>query len=1033
LFASFFFSGASALIYEVVASRLLLRVLGATLLSTTVVLTIFMGGLAAGAFLSGRLPGGKRRRTLLLYGWLELGIGLSGAALCLLFSHFVIDSVWPFFDQLAGANLLALTGLRCLFALTVLAVPTCLMGATLPAVCNYFSTERVAAQEVNKLYWANTCGAVLGTAAGGFILVPALGLSGALLIAAAVNLLVGSISLYVLRFVPEEAATDSLGCREGGTMSDSLISGQGAGQTAGEPAWQSAQAGMLTACVFFSGALAMMLEVVWIRLFCLIFGSTIYAFSCVLAVYLAGLSAGCGIAARWRTRPGGLTIASLLLAAGAAVYLGLWFLTCLPQVLVWLEQCFSAGAGSPTFAAACAARFISAAIIVVPPAALTGAILPLCLRASADLHELAAKRMSYLYGFNLLGAIAGAWFAGFVAIPTLAKLFASGMQMTMLLVASAEIGLAALVIVVSGWHARATDDRRKRSIMVPALLFALPPVAFFFLRPPWDAAAMSSGISFSAKTSNQSAAGEDLLFYREGLNTTVTVGRVVPANVIYLKNDGKVDVSLPLDPDKPAPSCDLGTQVLLGELPALIHTGPVREVLLVGYGSGTTAGSLLRNPQLEKLTVVELEDAVMAADVFFRRVNNNPLSSRRSTVKTDDGRSVLASGPASLSGKYDCIVSQPSEPWVAGSGDLFSQEFWQIGRSSLKPGGVFCQWVQLYGLTPEYLACLCRTFGSVFPETIVFHQPGAGEIILVGFNGTVVIDCHQLAKRFSEPDVKGDLARAGIRSPGAVLDLIVQGPPELRAFVNDAGCKTHDHRLNTDDNLLLEYRLPQDLVGAGALVEGNLAWLGQTGVNLAEITKGAAQMRAEQKAGKPWVPFLERGQFAEAYRLLAQAAQRDSNDPEIQGELGLACVRLKRYSEGEQHLRAALTLDPSGFKERLLLAKILLSAGRKEEGLEELKTAAAVKPGNPEPPLVAALFFIKLGSYDLARENIRQYEKRVLQSPLCKRLLSLVERAAGGTAQDSNGQKIWHLSDAGGQPAGDRDLAELLRQEDLER
>ena len=268
-----------------------------------------------------------------------------------------------------------------------------------------------------------------------------------------------------------------------------------------------------------------------------------------------------------------------------------------------------------------------------------------------------------------------------------------------------------------------------------------------------------------------------------------------------LKNNGKVEASN---------RNDMPTQILVGLLPTLLHPAAKQNVFLVGYGSGVTVGAITQDDRVARIDVAELEPAVLeAADRYFAQVNHSPAADPRVHRSIGDGRNVLiASGRA-----YDVIVSEPSNPWIAGVASLFTRDFYRLAKRSLAPGGIFCQWAQLYELGPARVKMIYRTFHEVFPYVYAF-TPGdeTTDTILLGSDRPIPLDLEVLRARMSASKVlAAELERADVETPEDLVASIFLGPDEVAAFTAGA-------EINTDDNALLEHTAPRDLL---ASVRGN--------------------------------------------------------------------------------------------------------------------------------------------------------------------------------------------------------------------
>ncbi len=1019
----FFFSGAAALSYEVVWARLLTRIFGATLFSSTTVITVFMAGLAAGAYLSGRFYP-CRGNLWKTYAWIEAATGTSSLVLSFLFSQSIISLFWPLLAQFTGSSSVLLLAGRFLLAAIVLAVPTCLMGATLPVACSYLANNTAPVhRQASYLYAASTTGALFGAFVTGFLLLPSLGLSNTLKTAVAVNFLLAATALALSRQLPtvkvskyqehkipeltdETVATDS---RSGahaavpvsGSISEKAASAE---HPRGKPGRSDRLGKAVTLLLTVSGAASMILEVVWIRLFSLIFSSSSYSLSAVLTLVLAGLAGGAWLGSRMSGKRGNpLLLGYLQLLAGATIYLSLFFISVLPYALLSCEQALAGLTGQASFACLMTARFAVAALVILPTSCSLGALFPLAITVVVRQPAEAAFKVGRLYAFNTAGAIVGTWLAGFIIIPLSAQITVSGIQTTLAMTASLELAAGAFVIMWWQWRKRSTS----RTFALAILAAAAGSVVI--LRPDWDPELMSSGVSFTSSaqllksgqnlfkgSSSTTESGNNLLYYREGLNTTVTVGSSRHANIIYLKTDGKVDVSVPLDPCLPSPGSDLATQVLLGVLPTFLHRGPISDALLLGYGSGTTAGCLLHSQCLGKLTVCELESSVLATNKLFIHVNKMPTSlanAGKLNIVEQDGRNYLSLLPH----KLDLIVSQPGDPWVGGSSDLFTREFWQLAATKLKDNGLFCQWIQLYAITPRYLAILCRTFTTVFPETYMFQPSGGGEVILIGCKGSIEKDISSLTAKFAQPSLRRDLLRISIHSPCELLSLLKKEPGELSNFTAKMARMTGDNRLNTDDNLLIECELPKQLAFSDDLLQRNLSALGC--LEPSQAAPAHSDLLALKAAGKqPWKSDQA------AFNCLEQAVAHDPLDVDSLYSLGRELMHRGNNSLSEKYLRASLDLDPNQFAPRLCLAKLLCRTKRLPAGLEQLKIASSLKPDASEPLLFATVMFYQLHAWSLALENLQELEQRSKGNPVCDLLAQAILSHLG-----LHQQAHWHL------------------------
>jgi spermidine synthase len=256
---------------------------------------------------------------------------------------------------------------------------------------------------------------------------------------------------------------------------------------------------------------------------------------------------------------------------------------------------------------------------------------------------------------------------------------------------------------------------------------------------------------------------------------------------------------------------DMPTQVMLGQLPMLI--APERNNgLIIGYATGVTVGAMLQSP-IQSVTCVELEPATVEGSRFFEHVNNRPLDDPRTQLIIDDARTFLRVSPS----RYDVIVSEPSHPWVPGVANLFTEEFFELGRSRLSDQGIFVQWVQIYQLSTESLRSVLATYHKVFPHVLVFRVGGLSrgkDLLLVGSNQPLKLD--QLAERITDERMANELRRVNLNSEADVRSWFVCDETRLGPAVAGA-------RINTDDNMHIETTVPREAFRP--LMQTNVEWV----------------------------------------------------------------------------------------------------------------------------------------------------------------------------------------------------------------
>jgi spermidine synthase len=701
--ALFFASGATTLVYEVLWMRRLGLVLGGSATSVTVTLTAFMAGLALGAALVGRLPPLGRRRAIGVYAGLEA----AGAAWALAF---------PWLLDAGAAALPLLSGTPHVLAFALLLPPATALGATWPVVA-----REAGADGATGLYAANTTGAVLGALVPAFVGMPLFGVRATELAAAAVGLGIAAAAWGWARGAAGDAAPlPASSERAGGAEArlGSVASARGRWLVGARPPSGPVVLGAAAA----AGFAALGLEVVWTRLAAVALGGSVHTFALVLAAFLVAVAAGAWIGRRWPRDPA-VGLAVSLGALGGLALLGAAGWGLLPYGVAVLYQAFGPEGLLPGSAALAAVAMGGAPVA-------SGSAFACAVRCRAATLERDAPR---LYLANTIGCIVGSALGGMWALPVLQ---AHGATTLFALVAAG----AGAVVIARPWP-------------------LLAPVALALLVPGWDARLYAVGVHLRISDfADPSVAairrfadeGWDLLFYEHGATAAVAVGRSRRTGNVWLSTNGKVDAST---------GDDMPTQLLSGRLPVAIAADP-GEVLVVGLASGVTTGAVLADPRVRELTTLEIEPAIVRASRFFEPVNGRPLDDPRATLVVDDARAWLRRTDRS----FDVIVSEPSNPWITGVSNLFTQEYWRLTRARLRPDGVMVQWVQLYGMGPEELRGLIRTFLDVYPSTWLFETIPGSDVLLI-----------------AAPSLPADLPLAP-----------TLGPAELRALAGEGWRNTDD-------------------------------------------------------------------------------------------------------------------------------------------------------------------------------------------------------------------------------------------------
>jgi spermidine synthase len=775
----FVLSGATGLIYEVLWARMLGLVFGATTLAVSTVLAAFMGGLALGSALAGKLAR-RIKRPLSTYGWMEIGIAVYALLVPLLFRW--IDHVYALIWQQLHPDYFAFSLWRFLLSGLVLLVPTTLMGATLPVLAAALvRSSRRDSNSVTRLYACNLAGAILGTLAAGFVLLPAIGVTRTIAVAALMNVVVGVIAIVLQRRARSSAAADVAKIEVDRSLSQA----------------DSGRFWFFVALA--SGFVTISTQVSWTRILTMIIGSSTYAFSIVVALFLIGLAIGASIVAR-KDRSQSLRMLTLKveLLTAISLLLSLFVLNKIPALLVTLGLHFQ----TSSWAGLLGLQILSATLLILVPALLMGMVMPLVLAWAGTDPERAVARVGRSYAVNTLGAIAGAFVSGFILIPKTSTRF------TLLLAAACCLVVAGVAYQPA---APGRDPALKRSLAIG--LTPVVAILFFILAPPMNLADLSIGAYDSLVrvlaqtregTKDQTAVGPDvheLLMYEEGPTATVSVRR--DQNTVSMAINGRTNAS--------DSNSDMPTQVMLGQIPLLVAPR-IESGLVIGYATGVTVGSMLQSP-VQSVTCVELEPGTVAGSRFFEHVNNRPLDDPRASLIIDDARTFLRVTP----NRYDMIVSEPSHPWVPGVANLFTEEFFELGRARLSDDGIWVQWVQIYQLSTESLRSVLATYHKVFPHVLVFRVGGLSkgkDLLLVGSARSLNLD--RMAERFAESRMAAEMARVDLKSEADVRGWYVCDESKLGPALVGA-------KINTDDNMYIEMTVPREVFRP--LMQSNAEWV----------------------------------------------------------------------------------------------------------------------------------------------------------------------------------------------------------------
>jgi len=846
----FFFSGAAGLIYQVVWTRMLTQIFGNTTYAIATVLSAFMAGLAIGSYLFGQIAD-RGKNDFLLYGILEAGVGVYGFLVPWIFQMaqkvygpiFGLNESYPFLFNLV------------LFFLSfvLLVFPTMLMGATLPVLSRFFVRSFAQfGRRVGDLYATNTLCAVIGCAAGGFFLIPTLGMRMTVFVAASVNLVIAAAILLIdrlrdktpLEIVPSTAAEET---------------------AAAESQGSSRLAWVVLTSFALSGFASLVYENAWTRSLTLVIGSSIYSFSTMLVTFLIGLALGGFIYARvLGGREARLNTFGLIeLWVGLSALATIPLFERLPLIFVRLLHGFG-----DTFTVFLYLQIFLSALVMFIPTVLLGMTFPLVARLFTQSVYRVGSGVGSSYAANTVGAVVGAFAGGFILIPNL------GVQNTIIFAVVLNLLIGASLVI--------SDSKLS---FVPRYALGLAVLVLAIIVPfkvhRWDPHVLTSGVTIYADRYEslptdslrvEEMKRDDVLFYREGLTTTVSVHSIPGSDYVYFKSNGKIDGSYG----------DALSQLMTNYIAMLLHPTAERA-LTIGLGSGMSAKALATFKSLKRIEIIEIEPAMIQASKFFDRtsvplaklppgvsfpsrptvrarfvydsvadspdtriwydekekriyyqgvmapaaraelmkrsedldyrgaidrLSRNARNSRHAGVLEDprvhviptDGRNYILATPE----QYDVITAEPSNPWIAGIANLYTREFYQVIKSKIKDDGIFAQWFHNYSMSPDDFRMVFRTFAEAFPHVSLWSMKEI-DFLLIGSKKEQVFDYAAVKKIYDDnKTLQSDLEYLGLSDVYAVQGFYRMNRDGFLAFSKGAA-------INTDDGAQLEFSAPKNL------------------------------------------------------------------------------------------------------------------------------------------------------------------------------------------------------------------------------
>ncbi len=899
-----FGSGVASLVYQTVWLRELRNVFGASTPAAAAVIGIFMGGLGLGGLKLGHLVD-RHANPLLLYAKLEGAI--AAAALLTVPIVRVVETVYFASGGSPALGVVGATLLRLVLTTVMLGVPTFLMGGTLPAAARaVLVREDVRRRAVATLYGVNTLGAVVGTVGSTFFALEELGNRRTLLLAVLLNVLVAVAALALSRLSGFEAAPDP---------GESGVPGRAErGGEQGKPAAERDPRGLFTlTAAAVAGFSFLLLELVWYRMLAPILGGSTFTFGLILATALLGIGLG------------GLFYG--MLPGDRPGSLGLFSSTCGLQALAIVApfalgdrlSIFSAllrSLDTLGFAGSVIGWSIVCGVVVLPAAIVSGFQLPALIALSGSGSANAGRDVGRVCAFNTLGAIAGSLAGGFGLMPLLT---APGCWK---LAAWLMVALAAAAAVLSRpvWLGPAAA-----ATAALLLVQATGPTAV------WRHSPIGAGrVSLVGKSRNEMKdwAIEQrgaIVAEWEGVESSIAVNGIDGyAFLVNGKSDGNAVADAP-------------TQVMGGLIGAILHPRP-RRSLVIGLGTGSTAGWLGKVPGMERVDVAEIEPAIRDVAALCAPANQDVLTQPSVKVFYGDAREMLLV----TGNRYDVIFSEPSNPFRAGIASLFTRELYQAAAARLAEGGVFLQWVQAYEIDGLAVQTILRTLRGVFPHVSVW-QTLEKDMVLVASPAPLPVDVERVRARVAEEPYRTALNVAwGVDSAeGFLAHLVADG-----AFASHVADNTMA-AVNTDDRNTVEFGVARSIGRA-------------SGQSVAEIRAVAARLSMRDGSFQgTFDPALVR-RYRTTSRLIA------GTDPQEDPDLSrvVSAYRRGRFADAARLWRQ-LDLTATSHPETLIAAESFAQTGD-EACLSLLPDLARYDP--VEALLVEGIFRRAVGQNDQAAD-----------------------------------------------------------------
>ncbi len=747
LLALFVASGFAGLIYQSIWSHYLGLTLGHAAYAQTLVLAIFMGGMAVGSWVASHF-GIRWQRLIFIYAVVEILIGLAGLGFHSLFLGYTVLSqevVYPALDSVP-----AIQTWQWLSAAVLITPQSILLGMTFPLMSGGYLriAPRADGEILGGLYFTNSIGAACGALVATFVLLPWVGMPGAMIVGGVLNLLVGVVAWWVSRRADVlTAQTDEFKTERSNSKRTPL----------------SKFSAIMLMAAAITGATSFIYEIGWIRLLNQALGTTVHSFELMLAAFIFGLAFG----GWWiRARSKKIT-AAIQYAAYAQIWMGVAALLSIPifaQSFHWVGALMSAVPRDETGYTLFSLGSAGIALLVMFPAAFfAGMTLPLFTMALLRKDEGEAS-IGRVYAANTFGAILGVFLATYVLIPFL------GLRLA--------VTTAALIDVMLGFYLlRYVVRQSSRRIMAAALACSVAGLAISLHFGQPDLRTLASGVYRHGNI--QLDKNIDIHFFKDGKTATIAFFSSDTRGTIA--TNGKPDASIQLDKRLPATEDEI-TMVMAAALPLAAHPH-AKEVGIIGWGSGLTTHAILGSEVPQQVDTIEIEQAMVDGARWYGKHVQRAYEDPRSHLHIDDARTFFSTGKRT----YDVIISEPSNPWVSGVAGLFTHEFYRFLGNHLKQDGILVQWLQAYEMDDELLATIMAALLQEFAHIEVYLTNSGDLLFLASAEPIAPLDYTRLQNNALRLDVE----RVNLAAIGDFKVRKVASRSTLEALVALYGAEAH--------------------------------------------------------------------------------------------------------------------------------------------------------------------------------------------------------------------------------------------------